>query len=140
MASLRLYKKERLCSLTAINALFSPSTAGEGETFNVIVYPWRAVWRRDADRVPSCARFVISVPKKRLKHAVDRVLMRRRLREAYRLHRGLLPEKSGVDIAFVYVGNGLSDYVHSERSLKKILGRVSERLCRETTDGNDESV
>ncbi len=100
-----------------------------------MAYPWRAVWRsRGEDMQPS--RFLISVPKKRLKHAVDRVTMRRRCREAYRLNRHLLPASgaAAADIAFVYVGAGLTDYCHTERAMKKILTRIAERLTPPAAD------
>ncbi|MCC8071563.1 MAG: ribonuclease P protein component [Bacteroidales bacterium] len=127
MTSFRLYKKEKLCSLTAINLLFTPksATADEGVNHSVMAYPWRAVWRDNGEGV---CRFLISVGKKRLKHAVDRVKMRRRCREAYRLNRVLLPEGAGIDLAFIYVGKGVTDYRSTERAIQRILHRVSHQL------------
>ena len=93
-----------------------------------MAYPWRAVWRRRSENVQP-SRFLISVPKKKLRHAVDRVTMRRRCREAYRLNRHLLPECSGADIAFVYVGASLTDYCHTEKAIKKILSRIADRIA-----------
>lgn len=120
----RLYKKEKLCSLTAIELLFAPG----GADGTVMAYPWRAVWRgrSESDRRPACPQFLISVPKRRLRHAVDRVRMRRLMREAYRLHRHLLPDPApALDIAFIYVASELTDYKASVRSIHKILGRIS---------------
>ena len=131
--SLKLYKKEKLCSLTAIGLLFSPSS--DGGTNYTISYPWRAVWRPRTDS-EGPSRFLISVPKKRLKHAVDRVTMRRRCREAYRLNRNLLPDTGAADIAFVYVGSSLSDYRHTERAIKKILARITASLTPHTDNEN----
>lgn len=92
-----------------------------------MAYPWRAVWRRrdTADKRPRCAQFVITVPKRRLRHAVDRVQMRRRMREAYRLNRHLLPPDRAIDIAFIYVASKLTPYADSVRSVQKILNRVN---------------
>lgn len=90
-----------------------------------MAYPWRAVWSDTTRTAPTCSRFLISVPKKRLRHAVDRVTMRRRMREAYRLGRDLLPKEKHVDIIFIYVANGLTDYASCQKSLKKILNKVS---------------
>ncbi len=141
MISFRLYKKEKLCSLTAIETLFSRRTSDGGfPVASVMAYPWRAVWRVDSRRA-GVAKFLISVPKKRLRHAVDRVKMRRRCREAYRLHRDLLPElTAGVDIAFIYVGEGVLPYDRTERSVCKILKSVCAALERGDAGKNESDV
>ncbi|MDE6651695.1 MAG: ribonuclease P protein component [Paramuribaculum sp.] len=133
MTGNRLYKKERLCGKTAIDALFLPGSPRE----SVMAYPWRAVWRVNDSRAVSNPRFLISVPKKRLRHAVDRVLMRRRCREAYRLSRNLIPADCWVDIAFVYVGSGLTPYSDAERSVVKILTKITSKLNPEPLDGDE---
>lgn len=95
-----------------------------------MAYPWRAVWRRrDAgDPRPDCAQFVIVVPKRRLRHAVDRVRMRRVMREAYRLNRDAMPDDRAIDLAFIYVADRLTDYRASEKAVKKIFSRLSKPL------------
>ncbi|MBO4942536.1 MAG: ribonuclease P protein component [Muribaculaceae bacterium] len=115
-----LYKKQKLCSATAIDLLFGSG----GAEFSRIAYPVRAVARRnDRRRSDASLTFLISVPKKRLRHAVDRVLMRRRIREAFRLtHQDYpLPQGLRVDIAFIYVANGLAPYAAVQRSMIRIL-------------------
>lgn len=92
-----------------------------------MAYPWRVVWRRrpDGDKRPACPQFLVSVPKRRLRHAVDRVRMRRLMREAYRLNRHLLPDPApAIDIAFIYVASELTDYKAAVRSVRKILTRL----------------
>ena len=128
MTSLRLYKKEKLCSKTAIDSLFSPSLKKNGENNSIMAYPWRAVWRLNNARKQHCAQFLITVPKKRLRRAVDRVTMRRRLREAYRLSRTPLTEATPIDIAFIYVADSLTDYRSAARSISKILSRISAAI------------
>lgn len=130
MKNFRLYKKEKLCSTIAIDQLFSPRAAkGSDENKSIMAYPWRAVWRRNPARSEQgqCMRFVITVPKKRLRHAVDRVRMRRLMREAYRLNRPLLGENGGcgVDIAFIYVANTLTPYSLTVKSITKIFHSIS---------------
>lgn len=127
MTGLRLYKKEKLCSVTAIERLFSPSTTNGGNNY-IMAYPWRCVWRVNDTRTIKCARFLISVPKKRRKLAVDRVTMRRRMREAYRLHRDLLPHDMPVDMVIIYVSDTMTDYRHCEKSIKKIFNKISSSL------------
>lgn len=127
----RLYKKEKLCSATAINALFSRDAAN----FTVSAYPLRAFWRVNPGRKsPAPAQFLVSVPKKRLRHAVDRVKMRRRIREAYRLLREGHPIPQGVkvDIVFVYVASDLHPYAHVERAMCKMLDAISHHPYEDT--------
>lgn len=73
-------------------------------------------------------KFMISVPKKRLRHAVDRVRMRRLIREAYRLnHRqaeDTTPALADKHIAFIYVADSLKDYSIVERAMRRLLDRI----------------
>ncbi len=136
MPSLRLYKKEKLCSTVAIEQLFSRSGAVE----SALAYPLRAVWRHNAKRHSDApVAFVISVPKKRLRHAVDRVTMRRRIREAYRLCRPAFPMPQGtrIDLAFVYVANALLPYQAVERAVNRIMTAVSEYAANNVEDESD---
>lgn len=121
MKGLRLYKKEKLCSPTAIDALFARS----GGASAALSYPLRAVWRRREERRAECPQFVVIVPKKRVRHAVDRVALRRRIREAYRLNRDLLEGAGRVDIAFMWVGETTGRYSSIERAMQRLLRRVN---------------
>ena len=123
MKGLRLYKKEKLCSQVAIDTLFS---RGAG-TSSAIAYPLRVVWRDNPRRHSnSPLAFMISVPKRRLRHAVDRVTMRRRIREAYRLSRLALalPQGSRVDLAIVYVADKPMPYQAVEAALTRLLNQI----------------
>lgn len=110
--------------------LFSRGAASDGHTAvrSAIAYPLRAVWRVNAGRTTgSPVQFLISVPKKRLRHAVDRVQMRRRIREAYRLNRHtyLSDLTDNIDLAFIYIADGLKDYADVEKSIHRILQKLS---------------
>lgn len=127
MKGLRLYKKEKLCSALAVDRLFS---RGSGACAT-LAFPLRAVWLADPRRSSDApVAFVITVPKKRLRHAVDRVTMRRRIREAYRLCRRdyPLPEGTRVDLAFVYVADRLTPYTSVDRAVRHIMERLSASL------------
>lgn len=122
---LRLRKSEKLCAQTAIDALFGPNSAAKG----ALAYPLRLVYApRSGSRRSGSAKiqFLVSVPKKRLRHAVDRVRMRRRIREAYRLNRHHIPAgiDGALDLAFIYVGRGLTSYEKVERAMVRLLSEL----------------
>lgn len=121
MKGLRLYKIEKLCSETAIGRLFSRN---DPQVSSTLAYPLRLAWRIDDVRGVKCPRFLVSVPKKRLRHAVDRVTMRRRIREAYRLNRSLISPDLPADLAFIYVADKLLPYAKVEHALKRLLASV----------------
>ena len=129
-----LGKPHKLCSKTAIDALFGRR---DGVGNAILAYPLRAVWTQDtadthadgtAASTRPTVRFLISVPKKKLHHAVDRVQMRRRIREAYRLQRPASVPPDGtvppVNVAFIYVADHLEHYGRVERAMQRILARI----------------
>lgn len=127
-----LNKYDKLCSSTAIDQLFS--RGADGLTKSVMAYPLRAVWRVNEKRITgSHIQFLISIPKKRLRHAVDRVKMRRRVREAYRLNKNdyITPESAKIDLAFIYVADDLKDYQYIEKAVIKILQRITDEKSLE---------
>lgn len=78
---------------------------------------------------------MITVPKKKLHHAVDRVLMRRRIREAWRLRR--LPLKAlaeqnrnirTLSVAIVYLADRKKDYGRISEKMNVLLNELSEKI------------
>lgn len=133
MKQLGLYKKEKLCSPTAIERLFSPG----GPEFSRLVYPLRIIVANEPGRRSDApVAFLISVPKKRLRHAVDRVLMRRRIREAYRLlHRSYpIPEGLRLDVAFIYVANGTLPFERIKSAMEHLLADICRHYSPAETD------
>ena len=124
MQGLRLYKSEKLCSRSAVERLFN-----EGES--IIAYPLRAVYRLH-EPIEMPAQFLITVPKKRIRHAVDRVLLRRRIREAYRLsrrellHPALTLAGVSADMAFLYLSNEKADYHTIAEKMNQLLQRIAQ--------------
>ena len=119
----KLNKTEKLTSRTAIERLF-----GEGKS--LMAFPLRAAfYLREPGDAP--AQFLISIPKKRIRKAVTRVLLRRRTREAYRLNRrelltdALLEHGIGVDIAFVYLDTTPAPYEVINEKMTNLLSRIA---------------
>ncbi len=73
-------KEERLCNKKLIDQLYH-----NGSSF--LCYPFKVSWLITTAPQLSPAQVLFSVSKKRYKKAVDRNLIKRRMREAYRLHK-----------------------------------------------------
>ena len=125
MKKFGLYKKEKLCSVVAIDMLFGSG----GAEFARLAYPLRLVARLNMRRSSDApVQFLISIPKKRLRHAVDRVLMRRRVREAYRLLKNdfPMPKDQRFDVAFIYVANRCEPYDSVYKAMQRLLNSLQD--------------
>lgn len=68
---------------------------------------------------------IVSVPKRLFKRAVKRNLLKRRLREAYRTQKGLLPPE-GYSILFLYNTKEVLDYADVREQVGAILQKIAE--------------
>lgn len=82
-------------------------------------------------------QMMVTVPKKKRRRAVDRVLLRRRIREAYRLNRISLremlennPRVGTLSVAFVYIHDQNMPYAVIQDKMKTALAKL-EAKCRE---------
>ncbi len=122
-------KEERVTGKKRMEDLFAC-----GKSF--LMYPFRIVFYEYECTASEAVSVLISIPKKRLKRATARNRMKRLVREAYRLNKGLLqsnllPDNHRIDIAFVYVKDELSGYDIVEKSVCKSLREISNKLTIE---------
>lgn len=117
-------KEDKLKSKKAIEQLFKC-----GKTIKV--YPLKAIYI-SKDVVDSRYLNVgVSVPKRNMKLAVNRNLIKRRMREAYRLNnRGLKQTLSinnkAIDVMLVCHSSQILSYQEIEDKIKVILNRLTE--------------
>lgn len=133
MSDYTLPRSERIRSLKAIRRLFSEGRGG-------FVYPIRymalssdSVRSEESKSEERGVEVLFSVPKKFHKRANKRNLLKRRMREAYRLNRQLLVEKLGaqakeLDLALIYSAKELHSYKTIENVIRKVLEQVSATL------------
>ena len=120
----KLNKSEKLRSRIAIDHLFDDGVS-------LMAFPLRAAFRLRL-RGENPVQFLISIPKKRIRKAVNRVTLRRRTREAYRLNRNelLLAQLEqldlGVDIAFVYLDSKPAPYSVINEKVTTLLTRIAQ--------------
>jgi len=126
-------KSERINSKILIDQLFS------GGNMAMSVFPLRAICMiQDADPSQSLppVQVLVSVPKKKLRLAVDRNRMKRQIREAYRLNKDVLwsaAQMHGKQIylAFICISDEPCTSQRIARSVQKLLRKVVERLSGE---------
>lgn len=74
------------------------------------------------------SRIMISVPKKLFKRAVKRNILKRRIRESYRLQKNMLPADRGGDILFIYNSKDLADSNEIFAAVGAILKDVGNEI------------
>lgn len=118
-----LPKSERLHSYGAIRRLFTDGKSG-------FVYPFRYMFYTEESPQPEVA-ILFSTPKKFHKRANKRNLIRRRMREAYRLNKESLHAAVGnrkIEFAIVYSSKTIHDYNTIENGVKRVLQQIMESL------------
>ena len=141
--SFKFPKEERLHHRSLVEGLFR-----SGKSF--YEFPFRVTWRTlSSEQLEKTfcnhtpegigrLQMMVTVPKKKRKRAVDRVLLRRRIREAYRLT--YLPLLEAMQrrsdlrtlaIGLVYIHNENLPYHHIEEKMKQVTGKLMKLISRE---------
>ena len=119
-------KKQKLCSETVIKEMFS-----NGKSFTTSAF--RLVWKVNNNQDEVAVKSIIVVPKKKIRLAVKRNIIRRRMKEAYRLHKieleNMLKNKElHLSIAIIYQKENILPYKTMEEEIKLILERLSKEI------------
>lgn len=133
----RFRRNERLKSEKVISLLFK-----KGQSFSC--YPLRLVYteiaplsKSDDSTDFSPIQFSLSVSKKKFKHAVDRNVLRRRIREAYRLNKQDLyvflksnEALSEKQFAFmvIYTAKDSLPYSEIQRGIRKMIFKFKQEI------------
>lgn len=117
-----LTKEERLYGKKDIENLLARGRSGEVEPIK-----YRYVRNTGCER----NRIMVSVPKRLFKRAVKRNLLKRRIRESYRLQKFILPESGGTDIIFIYGTKEVLPFDTVFGCIGKILNKINPNGQRE---------
>ncbi len=119
---LSLKKKERLSSKKTIELLFK-----KGHSFTE--HPFKLIWVETPLITKFPIQICISIPKKTIKRTVNRNLLNRRTKEAYRQNKSIIydyfdPKKIQLAIMFIYQSNNILDYNDIKNKIIVILPRL----------------
>jgi len=122
----RFRKEERLKSSKVIDQLFS-----QGNSF--LVHPFKVNWLKADEKGSYPARILIGVSSKNFRKAVDRNLLKRLSKEAYRKNKYFLYEyleDRGISCNFsvIYIGKKQEDYSVIEKKIITVLKRLISEL------------
>jgi len=122
-------KEERLCNKKLIDELFH-----KGSSF--LCYPFKVSWIAVDEPQPFPGQVLFGVPKKRYKQAVDRNLLKRRMREAYRLNKqqrlySILQEADkNIVFSIGYIGKEINTYELIEKKMLKLLDVLADAASK----------
>ena len=123
-----LRKTERLCGKKDISTLFSKGKWGATAHLR---YCWASRCGDSAasrDTIPN--RLLVSVSKRYFKRAVKRNLLKRRMREAYRLQKELL-DCQGVDFLLSWTSKEAGDWTTVREEVAEALTRIDKAVARQ---------
>ena len=119
-------KSERLNNKKIIENLF---VSGEKRSS----YPLKIIWKSTDIEGPFSLKVMISVPKRNIKLAVKRNLVKRRINEAFRLNKfllynNLIKKNNCILLAIIYDSKEIYTYTTVEQKINLLLNRLIKNL------------
>ena len=119
-------KKQKLCGEKVIERLFANGKS-------ISEKPFRAIWNFEKNNDQVFVKSLIVVSKKRLKLAVERNVVKRRIKEAYRLQKKKLEcflesTNQQLNLAIIYQQEEILDYKTLEEKINLLLSRLIKEL------------
>jgi ribonuclease P protein component len=112
-------KEERLSKEKDIQELFE-----KGSSF--YLYPFKIILRDNPEPTYHVHQVLITVPSRNFKRAVDRNLIKRRIREAYRLNKAMIPGSKKLMIAYIYTPKEILTFDQIQEKLTKAFKRFDQ--------------
>jgi ribonuclease P protein component len=116
LAKFTFRKEERLNKEKLIKELFET-----GSYF--YFYPFKVWFKGNPDPAISVHQVMISISRRNFKKAVERNLIKRRIRESFRLNKNLLPTGPKLLIAYIYTAKEILTFAQIQERLNKTLNR-----------------
>ena len=115
-------KTEKICNQNQIDSLFKEGKSLKSGLFRILF-----IETETTSKAP--VQVLIAVPKKNLRHAVDRNRMKRLIREAYRLSKHTISDKyvkAGIhlDIAIIFMGKQCVSQSDTLTAINVLLDRL----------------
>lgn len=126
-------KAEKLSSEKTIQELFN-----RGSSF--YLYPFKVLYILNPDQAIGRPQILISVSSRTFPRAVDRNLIKRRIREAYRLQKEIIKGESNKGaFAFVYTSKSVLPYTEIRSKLFLVLEKIEklEFISKDKARKND---
>lgn len=125
-----LKKEERIHSREEIQGLFS-----EADSF--VSFPFKVLHLEQLEQGDEALKFAVSVPKRSFKKAVDRNLLKRRIKEAYRLNKNelkisLTEQGKSLNFMVIYIAKEALDFHLIEKKIILTLRRLQSLYAKDS--------
>lgn len=145
--SCKFPKSQRLHHRNLVNGLFEGGTTKYAHPLRMTykISTEEEMLQAFSNSIPadiSQLQMMVTVPKKKFRHAVDRVFLRRRIKEAYRLNRSELQsavansqKKIYLSVSVIYIGDKKLQYADIEAKMKALLYKLEMVVAQQNQAG-----